>query len=145
MSKSLRAFLTQKKNMWARTPIWKILGAAFKCWKISNFQQDILWSVDIICFDIIKHLFCKQGKTEYLRNYQLPNPRTYISSKGYTFVKGQTGRTSTLSFIICVQVNKVLVARDVLLYFLHSILVQVLNQWFWGMILLCWEIWASLK
>ncbi|KAF3339571.1 proteasome subunit beta type isoform 1 [Carex littledalei] len=36
-----------------------------------------------------------KGKTEYLRNYQLPNPRTYISSKGYTFVKGQTEVLST--------------------------------------------------
>jgi len=32
-----------------------------------------------------------QGKTEYLRNHQLPNPRTYASSKGYSFTKGQTG------------------------------------------------------
>ncbi|KAG8084867.1 hypothetical protein GUJ93_ZPchr0010g7313 [Zizania palustris] len=37
-----------------------------------------------------------KGKTEYLRNHQLPNPRTYVSSKGYSFTKGQnclpTGR-----------------------------------------------------
>ncbi|MQL75071.1 hypothetical protein Taro_007446 [Colocasia esculenta] len=32
---------------------------------------------------------------EYLRNYQLPNPRTYISSKGYSFNKGQTEVLST--------------------------------------------------
>jgi len=25
-----------------------------------------------------------------LRNYELPNPRTYVSSKGYSFTKGQT-------------------------------------------------------
>ncbi|KAF9589672.1 hypothetical protein IFM89_026927 [Coptis chinensis] len=25
-----------------------------------------------------------KGKTDYLRNYQLPNPRTYVSSKGYS-------------------------------------------------------------
>ncbi|KAL5983079.1 Bifunctional protein GlmU [Asimina triloba] len=31
-----------------------------------------------------------KGHTEYLRNHQLPNPRTYVSSKGYTFAKGQT-------------------------------------------------------
>uniref|UniRef100_A0A0D9WDK0 Proteasome subunit beta n=1 Tax=Leersia perrieri TaxID=77586 RepID=A0A0D9WDK0_9ORYZ len=31
-----------------------------------------------------------KGKTEYLRNHQLPNPRTYVSSKGYSFTKGQT-------------------------------------------------------
>ncbi|NP_001149857.1 Proteasome subunit beta type-7-A [Zea mays] len=31
-----------------------------------------------------------KGKTEYLRNHQLPNPRTYASSKGYSFTKGQT-------------------------------------------------------
>ncbi|KAL6838762.1 hypothetical protein ACP4OV_031476 [Aristida adscensionis] len=31
-----------------------------------------------------------KGKTEYLRNHQLPNPRTYTSSKGYSFVQGQT-------------------------------------------------------
>ncbi|PUZ58440.1 hypothetical protein GQ55_5G509700 [Panicum hallii var. hallii] len=31
-----------------------------------------------------------KGKTEYLRNHQLPNPRTYVSSKGYSFVQGQT-------------------------------------------------------
>ncbi|CAA7393796.1 unnamed protein product [Spirodela intermedia] len=31
-----------------------------------------------------------EGHVEYLRNYQLPNPRTYISSRGYSFSKGQT-------------------------------------------------------
>ncbi|GJN05562.1 hypothetical protein PR202_ga23202 [Eleusine coracana subsp. coracana] len=31
-----------------------------------------------------------KGKTEYLRNHLLPNPRTYVSSKGYSFVLGQT-------------------------------------------------------
>lgn len=35
--------------------------------------------------------FKKQGQTEYLRNHQLPNPRTYVSSRGYSFAKGQTG------------------------------------------------------
>ncbi|KAI3817733.1 hypothetical protein L1987_11531 [Smallanthus sonchifolius] len=29
----------------------------------------------------------EKGKTEYLRNHLTPNPRTYISSKGYTFSK----------------------------------------------------------
>ncbi|WVZ72644.1 hypothetical protein U9M48_021068 [Paspalum notatum var. saurae] len=36
-----------------------------------------------------------KGKTEYLRNHQLPNPRTYVSSKGYSFVQGQTEVLST--------------------------------------------------
>ncbi|XP_004960889.2 proteasome subunit beta type-7-A isoform X1 [Setaria italica] len=36
-----------------------------------------------------------KGKTEYLRNHQLPNPRTYVSSKGYSFTKGQTEVLST--------------------------------------------------
>nr|CAD1829962.1 unnamed protein product [Ananas comosus var. bracteatus] len=31
-----------------------------------------------------------KGQTEYLRNHQLPNPRTYVSTKGYNFVKGHT-------------------------------------------------------
>ncbi|KAF9589651.1 hypothetical protein IFM89_026751 [Coptis chinensis] len=30
-----------------------------------------------------------KGKTDYLRNYQLPNLRTYVSSKGYSFARGQ--------------------------------------------------------
>ncbi|KAJ0981260.1 hypothetical protein J5N97_009515 [Dioscorea zingiberensis] len=33
-----------------------------------------------------------KGKTEYLRNYLLPNPRTYVSSKGNSFVNGHTGK-----------------------------------------------------
>ncbi|KAK3137327.1 hypothetical protein QOZ80_5BG0450850 [Eleusine coracana subsp. coracana] len=36
-----------------------------------------------------------KGKTEYLRNHLLPNPRTYVSSKGYSFTKGQTEVLST--------------------------------------------------
>ncbi|OVA04115.1 Peptidase T1A [Macleaya cordata] len=36
-----------------------------------------------------------KGHKEYLRNYQLPNPRTYVSSKGYSFSKGQTEVLST--------------------------------------------------
>ncbi|KAF6141296.1 hypothetical protein GIB67_024380 [Kingdonia uniflora] len=36
-----------------------------------------------------------KGHKEYLRNYQLPNPRTYVSSKGYSFAKGQTEVLST--------------------------------------------------
>ncbi|MQM10949.1 hypothetical protein Taro_043846 [Colocasia esculenta] len=36
-----------------------------------------------------------KGHVEYLRNYQLPNPRTYISSRGYSFSKGQTEVLST--------------------------------------------------
>ncbi|KAG2595150.1 hypothetical protein PVAP13_5KG523000 [Panicum virgatum] len=36
-----------------------------------------------------------KGKTEYLRNHQLPNPTTYVSSKGYNFVQGQTEVLST--------------------------------------------------
>ncbi|KAI0512225.1 hypothetical protein KFK09_012863 [Dendrobium nobile] len=35
------------------------------------------------------------GKTDYLRNHQLPNPRTYISSRGYSFAKGHTEVLST--------------------------------------------------
>ncbi|KAG0536142.1 hypothetical protein BDA96_03G039000 [Sorghum bicolor] len=35
------------------------------------------------------------GKTEYLRNHLLPNPRTYVSSRGYSFA--QEGRTEVLS------------------------------------------------
>ncbi|KAJ0972736.1 hypothetical protein J5N97_020695 [Dioscorea zingiberensis] len=33
-----------------------------------------------------------KGKTKYLRNHLLPNPRTYVSSKGYLFVNGHTGK-----------------------------------------------------
>ncbi|CAA7394296.1 unnamed protein product [Spirodela intermedia] len=36
-----------------------------------------------------------KDQVEYLRNFQLPNPRTYISSKGYSFIKGQTEVLST--------------------------------------------------
>lgn len=36
-----------------------------------------------------------KGQTDYLRNHQLPNPRTYISKRGYTFNKGQTEVLST--------------------------------------------------
>ncbi|KAJ6848521.1 proteasome subunit beta type isoform X1 [Iris pallida] len=36
-----------------------------------------------------------KGKTEYLRNHKLPNPRTYVSSKGYNFTKGHTEVLST--------------------------------------------------
>ncbi|XP_078437213.1 proteasome subunit beta type-7-B-like [Wolffia australiana] len=36
-----------------------------------------------------------KGQVEYLRNFQLPNPRTYVSSKGYSFTKGQTEVLST--------------------------------------------------
>jgi len=32
-----------------------------------------------------------QGHKEYLRNYMEPNPRTYVSSKGYSFTK-KTGK-----------------------------------------------------
>ncbi|XP_059069491.1 proteasome subunit beta type-7-B isoform X2 [Cryptomeria japonica] len=35
------------------------------------------------------------GQTEYLRNHQLPNPRTYVSSRGYLFAKGHTEVLST--------------------------------------------------
>lgn len=40
---------------------------------------------------LIRPYWYYQGKTEYLRNHQSPNPRTYVSSKGYSFTKGQTG------------------------------------------------------
>ncbi|CAL9104275.1 unnamed protein product [Musa textilis] len=36
-----------------------------------------------------------RGQTEYLRNHQLPNPRTYVSSRGYNFLKGHTEVLST--------------------------------------------------
>ncbi|KAK8926499.1 Proteasome subunit beta type-7-B [Platanthera zijinensis] len=36
-----------------------------------------------------------KGKTDYLRNHQLPNPRTYISSRGYSFDRGHTEVLST--------------------------------------------------
>ncbi|KAL0919712.1 hypothetical protein M5K25_011827 [Dendrobium thyrsiflorum] len=36
-----------------------------------------------------------KGKTDYLRNHQLPNPRTYVSSRGYSFAKGHTEVLST--------------------------------------------------
>jgi len=36
-----------------------------------------------------------KGQREYLRNYELPNPRTYVSSKGYSFAKGHTEVLST--------------------------------------------------
>ncbi|XP_058097911.1 proteasome subunit beta type-7-A-like [Magnolia sinica] len=36
-----------------------------------------------------------KGCTEYLRNHKLPNPRTYVSSRGYSFTKGQTEVLST--------------------------------------------------
>ncbi|KAK8950373.1 Proteasome subunit beta type-7-B [Platanthera guangdongensis] len=36
-----------------------------------------------------------KGKTDYLRNHQLPNPRTYISSRGYSFDRGYTEVLST--------------------------------------------------
>ena len=51
-----------------------------------NMFLKILWSSLLT-----KPFWYYQGKTEYLRNYELPNPRTYVSSKGYSFTKGQTG------------------------------------------------------
>ncbi|BBM97171.1 20S proteasome subunit beta 2 [Marchantia polymorpha subsp. ruderalis] len=36
-----------------------------------------------------------EKKAEYLRNYQKPNPRSYVRSKGYDFVKGHTAVLST--------------------------------------------------
>uniref|UniRef100_A0A0D6R8E9 Proteasome subunit beta n=1 Tax=Araucaria cunninghamii TaxID=56994 RepID=A0A0D6R8E9_ARACU len=36
-----------------------------------------------------------KGNTEYLRNHRLPNPRTYVSARGYTFAKGHTEVLST--------------------------------------------------
>ena len=33
------------------------------------------------------HLWHLQGKKEYLRNHLTPNPRTYVSTRGYTFSK----------------------------------------------------------
>ncbi|XP_026404302.1 proteasome subunit beta type-7-B-like [Papaver somniferum] len=33
--------------------------------------------------------------TEYLRNHMLPNPRTYVSTRGFSFAKGQTEVLST--------------------------------------------------
>ncbi|KAM3407790.1 hypothetical protein ACQJBY_001256 [Aegilops geniculata] len=36
-----------------------------------------------------------KGNTEYLRNHELPNPRTFVSSKGYSFNKGHTEVLST--------------------------------------------------
>lgn len=40
-------------------------------------------------------LVITKGHKEYLRNYQNPNPRTYVSQKGYSFVKGHTEVLST--------------------------------------------------
>ncbi|KAF9618379.1 hypothetical protein IFM89_001014 [Coptis chinensis] len=51
-----------------------------------------------------------KGKTDYLRNYQLPNPRTYVSSKGYSFARGQTEVLSTR--IISLMANLVLAEGD---------------------------------
>ncbi|XP_047095724.1 proteasome subunit beta type-7-B-like [Lolium rigidum] len=36
-----------------------------------------------------------QGGTEYLRNHEEPNPRTYVSSKGFSFATGHTDVLST--------------------------------------------------
>ncbi|CAM6083689.1 unnamed protein product [Calypogeia fissa] len=36
-----------------------------------------------------------QKEAEYLRNYQKPNPRSYVHSKGYSFAKGHTAVLST--------------------------------------------------
>ena len=50
----------------------------------------------------------KQGNKEYLRNYMEPNPRTYVSSKGYSFTK-KTGKANlSLSFLDQIQHEKAL-------------------------------------
>eukprot|EP00252_Welwitschia_mirabilis_P013254 TRINITY_DN29213_c0_g1_i1.p1 TRINITY_DN29213_c0_g1~~TRINITY_DN29213_c0_g1_i1.p1 ORF type:complete len:273 (-),score=47.60 TRINITY_DN29213_c0_g1_i1:187-1005(-) len=36
-----------------------------------------------------------KGQKEYLRNYEEPNPRTYVSSRGYSFPQGHTEVLST--------------------------------------------------
>ncbi|XP_058074634.1 proteasome subunit beta type-7-B-like [Magnolia sinica] len=55
---------------------------------------------EVICFGIFNDLgsgsdvdvcVITKGRTEYLRNHQLPNPQTYVSSRGYSSTKGQTG------------------------------------------------------
>ncbi|KAF9592703.1 hypothetical protein IFM89_016935 [Coptis chinensis] len=52
-----------------------------------------------------------KGKMDYLiRNYQLPNPRTYVSSKGYSFARGQIEVLSTR--IIPLMANLVLAEGD---------------------------------
>ncbi|KAF3320041.1 hypothetical protein FCM35_KLT21742 [Carex littledalei] len=75
---------------------WTLTGAKLR-------EEGIELVAEAICAGIFNDLgsgsnvdvcVITKGKTEYLRNYQLPNPRTYISSKGYTFVKGQTDLSS---------------------------------------------------
>uniref|UniRef100_A0A0A9DB05 proteasome endopeptidase complex n=1 Tax=Arundo donax TaxID=35708 RepID=A0A0A9DB05_ARUDO len=60
-------------------------------------EEGIQLVSEAICGGIFNHLgsgsnvdvcVITKGKTEYLRNHQLPNPRTYVSSKGYSFVQG---------------------------------------------------------
>ncbi|URE18830.1 hypothetical protein MUK42_31055 [Musa troglodytarum] len=46
-----------------------------------------------------------KGHTEYLRNHQLPNPRTYVSSRGYNFVKGHTGDELLSDSFLCKEIE----------------------------------------
>ena len=50
-----------------------------------------------------------QGHKEYLRNYMEPNPRTYVSSKGYSFTK-KTGKANLSLYLI--KHNMIRLLRD---------------------------------
>ncbi|XP_051185042.1 proteasome subunit beta type-7-B [Lolium perenne] len=67
-------------------------------------EEGIRLVADAICAGIFNDLgsgsnvdvcVITKGKTEYLRTHQEPNPRTYASSKGFSFAKGHTEVLST--------------------------------------------------
>ncbi|KAK1317329.1 Proteasome subunit beta type-7-A [Acorus calamus] len=76
----------------------------FKTWVANRRDEGVKLVTEAICSGIFNDLgsgsnvdvcVITKGKVEYLRNHQKPNPRTYISSKGFSFLKGQTEVLST--------------------------------------------------
>ena len=66
-----------------------VLLPRFVILRCLDFFIDNRGKVASIKYVIIVHLFLfmLQGEKDYLRNHLLPNPRTYVSSKGYSFPK----------------------------------------------------------
>ncbi|KAH6801903.1 hypothetical protein C2S51_033349 [Perilla frutescens var. frutescens] len=70
---------------WALAPslLWLFLNLNIR-------DEGIKWVAEAICSGIFNDLGSGSnvdGKREYLRNYLLPNPRTYVNEKGYSFSK----------------------------------------------------------
>ena len=59
--------------------------------------------------ELVVIVLAMQGHKEYLRNYMEPNPRTYVSSKGYSFTK-KTGKANLSLYLI--KHNMIRLLRD---------------------------------